>query len=77
MFENLFHFDNILLNLESITDWITDTFDRVNDVFTDIDFTILYSWLPADITVVISSIITVLLFLALIGLIRRILWFLG
>ena len=40
-------------------------------VFSDVDFRILYDWLPSDIEAVITTCIAALLVLALLGLIRR------
>lgn len=77
MFNNIIQFNNVLNALEDIVDWISDTFDRISSIFADVDFTILYNWLPSDIVAVITAIIAVLLFLAVFGLLRRILFFLG
>lgn len=77
MFQNIIQFDNVITGLQGVVDWISNTFDSISSIFADVDFTILYSWLPSDISSVITAIIAVLLFLALFGLLRRILFFLG
>lgn len=77
MFNNIIQFGNVLSALDDIVDWIQNTFERIANIFADVDFTILYNWLPSDIVAVITAIIAVLLFLAVFGLLRRILFFLG
>lgn len=77
MFQNIIQFDNVLTGLQGVVNWISNTFDSIRSIFADVDFTILYSWLPSDIVAVITAIIAVLLFLAIFGLLRRILFFLG
>lgn len=70
-------FGNILSGLQDIVDWIEGAVQTVEGIFSDVDFTILYSWLPSDIAGVITAIIAVLLFLAVFGILRRLLFFLG
>lgn len=70
-------FGNIIGSLEGIVDWIENTVSTVEGLFSDVDFTILYNWLPSDIVAVITAIIAVLLFLAIFGILRRLLFFLG
>lgn len=77
MFQNIIQFGNVLTGLQGVVDWISNTFDSIRSIFADVDFTILYRWLPSDIVAVITAIIAVLLFLAIFGLLRRILFFLG
>ena len=77
MFQNIFDFNNILGGLNEIVDFVQDTFESISSIFSDVDFTILYNWLPSDIVAVITAIIAILLFLALFGLLRRLLFFLG
>lgn len=77
MFQNIFDFNNVLGSLNDIVEFVSDTFESISSIFADVDFTILYSWLPSDIVGVITAIIAVLLFLALFGLLRRLLFFLG
>lgn len=65
---------------ESVTDvfnFIESIVSRIAGIFSDVDFTILYSWLPSDIQSVISAVLVVLLFLALIGLIKKVILFFG
>lgn len=66
-----------LNSINSIVNWIKEVISKVSGVFSDVDFSVLYSWLPSDIAGVISAIIVVLLFLALFGLVRKILFFIG
>lgn len=73
----MFQFGNVLTILDDIINWIESTFDRINSIFSDVDFTILYDWLPSDIVAVITAVIVVLLFLAIFGILRRVLFFLG
>lgn len=70
-------FGDVLTGLENIVEWIEVAAQRVSSIFSDIDFTILYNWLPSDIVSVITAVITVLLVLALFGILRRLLFFLG
>ena len=70
-------FGNIIGSLEGIVDWIENTVSTIEGIFSDIDFTILYNWLPNDIVAVITAIIAILLFLAIFGILRRLLFFLG
>lgn len=70
-------FGNIIDVLGDVTTWISNLGDRIINVFSDVDFTLLYDWLPDDIQSVISSVILVLLALALIGLIKKAIIFLG
>ena len=57
-------FGNLLNSVTDIVSWIENTIDRFNSIWQGIDFTLLYSWLPQDISVVITAAIAVLLFLA-------------
>lgn len=70
-------FGSILNGMESIGDWISNAVSSITGIFSDVDFTVLYSWLPGDIVAVISSVIAVLLGLALIGLLKKLILFLG
>lgn len=73
----MLNFGNVINSLQGIVDWIESTVETISGVFSDVDFTILYSWLPSDIAGVITAVIAVLLFLALFGILRRVLFFLG
>lgn len=73
----MLNFGNVINSLQGIVDWIESTVGTISGVFSDVDFTILYSWLPSDIVGVITAVIAVLLFLALFGILRRVLFFLG
>lgn len=70
-------FGSVIESLSGVVDWIESTVETISGVFSDIDFTILYSWLPSDIAAVITAIIAILLFLAIFGILRRVLFFLG
>lgn len=70
-------FGNVINTLEGVVEWIENTVETIGNVFADVDFTILYDWLPSDIVAVVSIVIAVLLFLALFGILRRVLFFLG
>lgn len=70
-------FGNIIGSLEGIVDWIENTVETIEGIFSDVDFTLLYNWLPSDIVAVITAVIAVLLFLAIFGILRRLLFFLG
>ena len=71
------NFGNIISSLDGVVQWIEDTADTISSIFSGVDFIILYSWLPADIAAVITAVIAVLLFLAIFGILRRVLFFLG
>lgn len=73
----MLRFGNVIQSLDSIVDWIESTVETISGIFSDVDFTILYNWLPSDIVAVITAVIAVLLFLALFGILRRLLFFLG
>lgn len=70
-------FGNIIGSLQDIVSWIENTVQTIEGLFSDVDFTILYNWLPSDIVAVITAIIAILLFLAIFGILRRLLFFLG
>ena len=70
-------FGDVIGSLSDIVEWIENTANTISGIFNDVDFTIIYSWLPNDIAAVITAVIAVLLFLALFGILRRILFFLG
>ena len=70
-------FGNLISGINDIVEWIESTAQTISGIFSDVDFTVLYSWLPNDIGAVITAVIAVLLFLAIFGILRRILFFLG
>lgn len=70
-------FGNVIEGLGDIVAWITDTAQRFESIFSDIDFTLLYNYFPNDIQAVVTSVIVVFLFLALFGILKRVLFFLG
>lgn len=73
----MLNFGNLISSVQGIVDWIESTAETVGGLFSDIDFTVLYSWLPGDIAAVITAVIAVLLVLAVFGLLKRFLFFLG
>ena len=73
----MLNFGNVISSIQGIVDWIESTAETVGGLFSDIDFTVLYSWLPGDIAAVITAVIAVLLVLAVFGLLKRFLFFLG
>lgn len=73
----MLNFGSVLNGIQDIVDWITNTVETIEGIFSDVDFTVLYSWLPSDIVAVITAIIAILLFLAIFGLLKRLLFFLG
>lgn len=73
----MIQFGNLIGSLDEIVEWIENTVEYIGNIFSDVDFTILYNWLPNDISAVITAVIAVLLFLALFGILRRLLFFLG
>lgn len=70
-------FGDVISSISSIVEWIKDTAETISGIFADVDFSLLYSWLPNDIATVITAVIVVLLFLAIFGILRRVLFFLG
>lgn len=68
---------NFIESIGEIFDQVSDIWSRIVGMFSDVDFTILYDWLPADIQGVITAVIAVLLILALIGLVKKAILFLG
>ena len=68
---------NLFSGFSDVINQIKSYFQTFAGVFDDIDFTILYNWLPADIVAVITAVLGVLLFLAIFGLLRRVLFFIG
>jgi len=73
----MFEFGNVIQSLDSVVEWIENTAEQIGNLFSDVDFTILYNYFPSDIVAVVTAVIAVLLFLALFGLLRRVLFFLG
>lgn len=73
----MLQFGNVINSIDSVVTWIENTVSTIEGIFSDVNFTILYNWLPSDIATVITAIIAVLLFLAVFGILRRLLFFLG
>lgn len=70
-------FGDIISSISGIIDFIDSILDTISGIFSDVDFTILYSWLPSDIVAVITAVIAVFIFLGLIGLIKKMILFFG
>lgn len=70
-------FSGIFEVVEDVVGWISSVIEDINRIFADVDFTVLYSWLPSDIQTVITAILAILLFIALIGLLKKCILFLG
>lgn len=71
-------FGSYIDGLSEIEEWIENVLSAVGSVFDGVDFSDLFqSILPSDISNVLSSVLLVMIFLALVGLIRKILIFLG
>lgn len=63
---------SVLEVLDTIANLVAEVVEFVDSLFT-VDFSILYSWLPADIANTFGVIIGLFLILALFGLVKRIL----
>ena len=70
-------FSNLIQGIDDVVSWVSGAWLSFAGIFSDINFGILYNWLPADIVSAISACIVVLLFIALIGLIKKLVLFLG
>ena len=46
---------DIAHGFSSIANWVTNTISNIGNIFDDIDFTILYDWLPNDIQAVTTA----------------------
>lgn len=68
---------NFLENISEIFDQVQNIWESIVGMFSDVDFSVLYNWLPSDIGAVCAAVITVLIFLALIGLVKKAILFLG
>lgn len=64
--ENTFNFN------WAFDDWSIDALISDLDVFSSIDFSVLYSWLPSDIASSIQLCLGALAVLAVMGILRRI-----
>lgn len=70
-------FGNLIQTIQGIDEWIQNTVQAIGNIFADIDFSVLYSWCPSDIAGVIAAIISVMIVLALIGLLKKMILFFG
>lgn len=70
-------FGNIIQTIQGIDAWIQDTVQAIGNIFADVNFGVLYSWCPNDIAAVIAAVISVMIVLALIGLLKKMILFFG
>lgn len=70
-------FSTLIDGIENVVSWISGAWTSFAGIFSDIDFSLLYDWLPSDIQAVVAACITVLFFIAIIGLIKKLVLFLG
>lgn len=70
-------FGDLISSITGIIDFIDSILATIQGIFSDVDFTVLYSWLPNDIAAVITAVIAVFIFLGLIGLIKKMILFFG
>lgn len=67
----------ILETLTDIINHIEDYWANIIGIFDDVQFSDLYSWLPADIQAACTAMIACIIFIAFIGLLKKIILFLG
>lgn len=67
----------ILEYFSDIVDKVTEIWNNIAGMFSDVNFSILYDWLPADVQDVCAAVIAAMVVLALIGLVKRAILFLG
>lgn len=70
-------FGDLISSISGIVAFIDSILSTIQGIFSDVDFTVLYSWLPSDIGAVITAVIAVFIFLGLIGLIKKMILFFG
>lgn len=70
-------FSGLIQGIDDVVSWISGAWTNFAGIFSDIDFDILYNWLPSDIVSAISACIIVLLFIAVISLVKKLVLFLG
>lgn len=73
----LLSFGSVYSTLQDVLNWVEDVVDDLNGIFADVDFSILYDWLPSDVQGVCLAVLAVLIFLALIGLLKKAILFFG
>lgn len=73
----MLNFGNIIQSIQGIDTWIQNTVQNIGNIFADINFSVLYSWAPNDIQAVVAAIISVMIVLALIGLLKKMILFFG
>lgn len=70
-------FGDLIQSLSGIGEWIENTVKQIGNIFADVNLSILYNWLPTDISGVITAVIGVMIVLALIGLLKKLILFFG
>lgn len=70
-------FESWHTSFSNVTGWVSNQWKSFTGVFSGIDFTVLYDWMPSDIQVVITSIIDFMLILAIILLLKKVFFTLG
>lgn len=69
---------SIVDGLSNVENWIEDLVSAVGSVFADVNFSDLWlSYLPQDISTVLAGVLLVMIFLAIVGIIKKISFFLG
>lgn len=68
---------NFLDTIGDIVSHVEDYWNSIIGIFADIDFSVLYNWLPIDIQGVITAFIGLLVIIAFIGILKKLILFLG
>lgn len=67
----------IIETLSDVISHIGEYWNSIIGIFSDVDFSVLYNWLPFDIRNVCAAFIAAIIFIAFIGLLKKLLLFLG
>lgn len=70
-------FGNLIESVNGVLEWFLTLEDRYVAVFADVDFTILYDWLPSDVQFCITGVLVILFVLCIVGLIKKFVVFFG
>lgn len=70
---------NLIQSLSNVTEKILEFFAFINGILFEIDFSVLWSWipLPSDIAAVLFALMFVILILAGVGFVKKIIVLLG
>lgn len=69
---------SIINGVQGIGTYVQGLIESLGDIFSGVDLTDLFvSYMPNDIAVALAGLLTLLIFIALIGLIKKIVFFLG